>query len=101
MLTETAAALAAAGGTAVVQAMPGDGWETAKGHLAELIGRGDATRTGRAAERLERSRTELRPGREGTQADVWKMRLEDFLDENPDAEPELRDWVRGVRVGGL
>lgn len=59
MLTEALAALASAGGTAMVTAMVTDGWEDVKARCARLLGRGRARETEDAATRLEQSRAVL------------------------------------------
>ncbi|MER5883335.1 hypothetical protein ABT160_05865 [Streptomyces sp. NPDC001941] len=53
MLTEGCVALAAAGGTAVVQAAGTDAWSALRGRCAALLGRGDADGEQRARARLD------------------------------------------------
>ncbi|MBO0883329.1 MAG: hypothetical protein J2P17_23935, partial [Mycobacterium sp.] len=97
MLAEALAALASAGGTAVVSAMATDGWAAVRTRTARLFGRGDATREAAAAKRLERVRAELDKlsGAELAQARAqqeaaWATRLADLLEEQPESESELR-----------
>ena len=101
MIEETLASIA---GSALVTAMVTDAWETVRVRFARLLGRGPGG--ARAAEdRLEKSRAELSPlsGTELEQAKAaqeiaWRTRLADFLEEHPDAEPELRSLVAEVRA---
>ncbi|MGH3887065.1 MAG: hypothetical protein ACRDSZ_10955 [Pseudonocardiaceae bacterium] len=104
MLAEVLAALAAAGGTAVVGAMATDAWESARSGVARLLGRGadphrqeiikaqldeDAALLERVgdAER-EMVRQELEP--------VWRRRLATYLDQHPEAVEELRELVEQI-----
>ena len=105
MLTEIAAALAAAGGTAVVEAMATDAWESARSGIARLLGCGDdrhrreiiEAQLDEDAAMLERAdpgdseqvRQELEP--------VWRRRLATHLDQHPEALDELRELVEQVR----
>lgn len=100
MLSEALAALAAAGGTALVSAMATDGWTSAKQGFARLLGRGQPEQQEVAERRLERSRQELavRSGTELEQARIeqeaaWRLRLSDLLEDDPAAEAELRALV--------
>jgi hypothetical protein len=97
MLVETLAALAVAGGNALVSAMVTDGWEGVRERFARLLGRGDPKATGDAAARLEDSRVVL-AGRSGTDLEraqaeqeiAWRTRLADLLESHPESEDELR-----------
>jgi hypothetical protein len=55
MLTEALTALAAAGGTAVVQAAGKDAWTGFRGRVAKWFARGDTGREQVALERLDRT----------------------------------------------
>ncbi|MFJ3728727.1 hypothetical protein ACIPYQ_40035 [Streptomyces sp. NPDC090045] len=55
MLEEALAALAVAGGTAVVQAAGTDAWHGFQARVAHLLGRGDARRERAELERLDRT----------------------------------------------
>jgi hypothetical protein len=99
MLTETLIALAAAGGTALVEAAATDAWNTAKGGVARLFGR-DKQQVEILEARLEDTRTQLTAvpapqldqlRRRQTQA--WTTRLEDLLDEQPDAAGRLQELL--------
>jgi hypothetical protein len=100
MLGEALAAVAAAGGTALVSAMTTDAWTSAKQGFARLLGRGRPEGQEVAERRLERSRQEL-VGRTGAEAEraraeqeaAWRLRLSDLLEDDPAAEAELRVLV--------
>jgi hypothetical protein len=105
MLTEVLAALAAAGGTAVVQAMATDAWDWARLGVVRLLGRGQdshqleviETQLDEDAKLLERAgdnelvqvRQELTP--------VWRRRLAVLLEEDSEAADELRRLVEQIR----
>lgn len=105
MLAEFLAALAAAGGTAVVQAMATDAWESARSGVARLLGRGEdphrqeiiKAQLDEDAALLERAddveremvRQELEP--------VWRRRLATYLDQHPEAIEELRELIEQIR----
>ncbi|MFE1546349.1 hypothetical protein [Streptomyces sp. NPDC058718] len=87
LLAETMAALAAAGGGAVVQAAGTDAWYAVRQRVAELFGRGDAERGRAELERLDRTARALEPGavtdpdRElSRQEGVWQERFEVLLE---------------------
>ena len=105
MLVEGLAALAAAGGNALVSAMVTDGWEDVKSRFARLLGRGGGKATEAAAARLEQSRVLLAglsgPGLERARAEqeiAWRARLGDLLEQDPGAEKELRVLVARVQA---
>ncbi|WP_405526339.1 hypothetical protein OG592_02415 [Streptomyces avidinii] len=93
MLTETLAMLAAAGGTAVVQAAGKDAWEGFRQQLARWFGRGNPEREQAELERLEQSAQALEAA-EGTgteqvrirQEAIWQARIEGLLENLDDAE---------------
>ncbi|MCG3044024.1 hypothetical protein ACLIYM_07375 [Streptomyces fenghuangensis] len=62
MLEQALAALAAAGGTAVVQAAGTEAWTTVRDAVARWFGRGDERRERAELERLDRTAAELEPG---------------------------------------
>lgn len=105
MVVEALAALATAGGTALVGAMVTDSWEGARKRFARLLGRGNDKETEAAANRLEKSRGIL-TGLSGAdlekaqaeQAVVWRTRLGDLLEDHPDVEGELRALVAEVQA---
>ncbi|MCA2225141.1 hypothetical protein [Nonomuraea aurantiaca] len=109
MLSEALAALAAAGGTALVSAMSTDAWTAAKQGFARLLGRGEPEQQDVVEQRLERSRRELAgksdAALERARADqeaAWRLRLSDLLEDDPAVEADLRALVTalGARAPG-
>lgn len=112
MLAEALTALAAAGGTAVVQAAGKDAWAGFRARVAKWFARGDTEQEQVALERLDRTAAALEaagPGevervRAGQQAS-WQTRFEILLEglggqgEQQRAAAELRDVLADV-VGG-
>ncbi|MFF8376699.1 hypothetical protein ACF07V_11275 [Streptomyces sp. NPDC015661] len=104
MLTEALAAVAATGGTAVVQAVGTDAWTSMRARVATLLGRGDEQRSEHELERLDRTATvianadeeqldRVRTLQEGT----WQARLEDWLSSLDAAEREKAlEELRGI-----
>ncbi|MGC0334191.1 hypothetical protein RKD23_007181 [Streptomyces sp. SAI-170] len=95
MLPEALTALAAAGGTAVVQAAGTNAWEGFRQAVARWFGRGDDDRERVELERLDRSAAELTAVSEGgadrlrlRQEAVWQTRFEQLLEALPEAERE-------------
>jgi hypothetical protein len=105
MLAEALAALASAGGTALVSAMVTDGWESVKERFARLLGRGNPQAVKDVAARLEASHALLK-GQSGpalerarTEQEIaWRTRLADLLEDHPEAEDELRAAVTAVQA---
>ena len=94
--------LALAGNTLVAAAVT-DVWDTARHRFARLFGRGQPDSV--TERRLEATRSQLTAAApaelEQVQADLaskWALRLSDLLEENPDAEAELRALVDEIRV---
>ena len=111
MLTEALTALAAAGGTAVVQAAGKDAWAGFRARVAMWFARGDTEQEQVALERLDRTAAALEaagPGevervRAGQQAS-WQTRFEMLLEgldgqEQQRAGDELRDLLAGFAGG--
>lgn len=111
MLAEALTALAAAGGTAVVQAAGTDAWAGFRSRVAKWFARGDAEREDAAVERLDRTMAALEaagPGevervRAGQEAS-WQTRFEILLEslggeEQQCAVADLRDLVADVAGG--
>jgi hypothetical protein len=103
MLGEALSALASAGGTALVGAMVSDGWEGLRARFARLLGHGDATEIASAGVRLEEARVVLAElaGDELARAQaeqeiVWRTRLGDLLERDPQAAVELRALIAEV-----
>ena len=101
MLGESPLALVALAGQMVVAAADTDGWETVEHGYAQLLGCGDAEQTRLAEQWLKETREQL-AGRAGANAELirtalagrWAGRLADLLEENPDAETELRVLIQ-------
>ncbi|MGW6732966.1 hypothetical protein [Streptomyces sp. NPDC055013] len=102
MLTEALVALAAAGGTAVVQAAGTDAWSGLRQRVAQLLGRGDADREQVELDRLEQTAAALEAAGD-TEAErvqirhetAWQTRFEALLEtlnasERQEVETELR-----------
>jgi hypothetical protein len=105
VLTEAVTALASAGGSALATAMVTGGCEGVQARFADLFGRGDAKQADRAAGWLEQSWAALAglsgPGLEWAQVEqeiIWRTRLGDLLEQDPDAETELRALVAQVQA---
>lgn len=96
MLAEALLAVAAAGGTAVVQAAGTQAWEGLRNGLAQLLGRGETERERAEIERLDQTVVELAAAEESGEAErvrayqeaVWQTRLETLLEELPVRERE-------------
>lgn len=95
MLTEALAMLAAAGGTAVVQAAGNDAWIGFRQQLARWFGRGDTERERAELERLDQTAQALEQA-DGEQAEreqirqeaSWQTRIENVLESLDDQERE-------------
>lgn len=105
MAVETLAALATAGGTALVNAMVADGWHGIRQRFARLLGRGDDEEVRAADGRLEKSRETLvrlsganLERAQSEQAVVWRTRLIDLLEDHPEIQGELRSLVVEVQA---
>ncbi|RPE38925.1 hypothetical protein EDD90_1869 [Streptomyces sp. Ag109_O5-1] len=93
MLDQALAALAAAGGTAVVQAAGTDVWTALRQAVARWFGRGDEQRERAVLERLDQAARELQTAgaaeAEGVrilQEAVWQARIEALLESLGEAE---------------
>ncbi|MGH3151716.1 MAG: tetratricopeptide repeat protein, partial [Streptosporangiaceae bacterium] len=105
MLRESLLELTALAGQAVVEAAASDEWDTADAGLAELLGRGDARQTRLCERRFEETREQIlaaaKPDVELIRENLtvrWAGRLADFLEENPDAETDLRVLIQKIQV---
>jgi hypothetical protein len=105
MLGESLLALAELSGRIVVDAAATDGWERAERGFAQLLGCGDAGQARLAEQWLEETRKQLTRGsRADTElirtalAVLWAGRMADLLEENPDAEAELRALVQSIQA---
>lgn len=96
MLTEALAAVAAAGGSAVVQAAGTDAWTGLRQRVARLLGRGDTRREQAELERLDRTAQALEEADATGDAErahlrqeaSWQTRFESLLEnlENPEQQ---------------
>lgn len=97
MSGESVAALAAAGGLAVVQAAGTDAWAGVRRAVARLLGRGNPEQEALELERLDRTENALVSGgsRQVVEAErlrwegVWQTRLEALFENCPPAEAGL------------
>jgi len=103
-MLEWIAALALAGGTSLATAMAGDAWEGVRGTFGRLLGRGDTNQENRSLARLDASAATVAQAsaedREAVLSQVagqWQTRLQDFLEEYPEAREELEALVEQIR----
>ncbi|MGW0556690.1 CHAT domain-containing protein [Streptomyces sp. NPDC002926] len=95
MLTESLVALAAAAGTAVVQAVNSEAWAGLRHRIAAWLGRGDPLRERRELERLDRTAAELNSTSDSQARRlrfrlevVWQTRIEIFVEDLPEPEQQ-------------
>ncbi|MEC4573863.1 hypothetical protein [Streptomyces virginiae] len=93
MLVDTLAALAMAGGTAVVQAAGTEAWAGFRQAVAHWFGRGDAARAQAELERLDQTATALRTADPAqaerariSQEASWQARIEAMLENLDETE---------------
>jgi RNA polymerase sigma factor (sigma-70 family) len=104
MLAGRLLVLTALAGWMVVVAAATDDWDTARRGFVRLLGRGDAEQTGLTERRLEETRQQLigavpsAGSIRTTLAGQWADRLAELLEENPDAETELRALIREIQA---
>jgi hypothetical protein len=104
MLAEALLAIAAAGGTAVVEAAGTDAWTTVRQRAARLLGRDAPDRERAELERLDQTAAALEavePGEEASlrtrQEASWQTRFELLLESVDDAERDrLADGLRAL-----
>jgi hypothetical protein len=104
-LADSLMALASLAGNTLVAAAVTDAWENARRGVAQLLGRGDRDRTKIAERRLDETRGQLTAasGADLEQAQAvlaarWATRLADLLEEDPDAEADLRALVGQIQA---
>ncbi|QXE38687.1 hypothetical protein KQY30_35165 [Streptomyces sp. GMY02] len=107
-MLEWVAALALAGATTFTESMAEQAWQSTRDTLARILGRGSAEREQRALARLDESAAEVVRVSEADEADEaavlarvagrWETRLQDFLDEHPEARGELEALVSQARA---
>ena len=105
MLAEGTMALASLAGQTVVKAAVTDAWEAARRGFARLLGRGDPTQEQLAERRLDETREQLTEavgtGLEQARSALaarWATRLADLLEEDSDAEADLRTLVQQIQA---
>jgi len=111
VLAEALTALAAAGGTAVVQAAGKDAWAGFRARVAKWFGRGDTGREQVALERLDRTAAALeaagpgevervRAGQEASWQTMFELLLEGLDGQEQErAADELRDLLAALGGG--
>ncbi|MFE0893482.1 hypothetical protein ACFW4Q_31115 [Streptomyces rochei] len=94
-MSEALVALAAAGGTAIVQAAGTDAWMHLRARLARLVGRGGMDEERRALAQLDRTAavlatadSEVIGGLLARHEGIWQERLETLLESLPERERE-------------
>ena len=104
MLGESPLALAALAGRIMVDTAT-DERETAERRYVQLLSRGDATQAHRFEQWLAETREQLDRGSgadmeliRAALAGRWAGRWADLLEENPDAEADLRDLVQEIQA---
>lgn len=104
VVVEWVAALAAAGGSALVGAAATDAWQAARDGVLGLFGRAGDRRREVAAARLDADAAEIAAAEAGERDEVrarvlpgWQTRLADLLEEYPEAREELQAWVQRLR----
>ncbi|MFJ8210656.1 hypothetical protein [Streptomyces sp. NPDC096033] len=82
-----------------------DVWQSTKGRVARMLGRGDDRDEQRISVQLDRIPQQLEQAPEEQQervrtalADRWRVRLTELLEENPELENDLRALVEDVRA---
>ncbi|MFB7978516.1 hypothetical protein ACWF95_31760 [Streptomyces vinaceus] len=104
MLAEGLAALATAGGAAVVQAAGTSAWQGLQQSVAQWFARGDGDRERVELERLDRSAAALEAAQDDERVGVlsgqqgaWQARFEQALENLSDSErEEAADILRGL-----
>jgi hypothetical protein len=105
MLAEALSALAAAGGTALVGAMATDAWQTTRDGIGRLFGRGDTGRRTVIEAQLDEDAETVAHTEDAEREQarqelvlVWRRRLVQLLEEQPDTEAGLRDLIARVQA---
>ncbi|MFD0403102.1 hypothetical protein ACFVHI_34065 [Kitasatospora sp. NPDC127121] len=106
MLSETLSALAAAGGTGIVQAAGTDVWTAIRERIARLLGRGRTederlvqARLDRTSQELEAAAPQERAALAQRQEHTWQTRLADFLEGlEPAEQAQAAEQLRALLV---
>ena len=93
MVPEWIATLAGTGASTLVTAAATDVWQMARAGFVRLFGRGDAARAQLAEARLDELATARDHGEIGDQLVVWRTRLADLLQEDPNSAESLRALI--------
>ncbi|MFB9530604.1 hypothetical protein [Nonomuraea roseola] len=98
------AELAMAGAATVVGAMATDAWQSARSAAGRLFGQGDEGRREIAETRLDRAAAEVKVADPAHRDEVreriaasWQIRLADLIEEQPQAEAQLRRMIEDLR----
>lgn len=96
-------ALSTSGATALVKAAATDAWQEIRSGFRQLFGRGDPDRERLAERRLDDAAAKVEQADDGTREDVrtdqiavWRTRLADLLEEEPDQARALRMLIGRV-----
>ncbi|MGW1196569.1 hypothetical protein ACWD4B_12065 [Streptomyces sp. NPDC002536] len=97
--------LASTGALALVNAVATDAWQGARAGFLRLLGRGEAERERVVASRLDEVATQLERASEEHQDQVretllvvWRARLADLLEEQPDTVGEMLTLVAQLQA---
>jgi hypothetical protein len=97
--------LVVAGASALIGAIATDAWQTARSGFAKLLGRGDRQKQELADRRLDEAAAQVAQAGHDNQDRVrgellaaWQVRLQDLLEEHPDAMDELRILTAQVQA---
>ncbi|MEO3747989.1 hypothetical protein [Plantactinospora sp. B5E13] len=92
-------------GPTLVNLATTEAWQSARGGLVRLFGRGGERRQAAAERWVSQTVAEIEQAPEERRAEVrerlavaWQQRLTDLLDEYPEAAEELRVWVDQART---
>ncbi|MGH4010805.1 MAG: hypothetical protein ACRDTH_22045 [Pseudonocardiaceae bacterium] len=102
-MLEELAALASAGGAALVGAMATDAWQTARSGIAALLGRGTPVRQSAIEAQLDGNADLVARAEDPVQVretlvPLWQLELQELLRRNPEAADELRAVVARVQA---
>ncbi|MDV9169810.1 hypothetical protein R6V09_06625 [Streptomyces sp. W16] len=100
MISDWLTELAAAGSAALVAAASTDAWQTTRDRFVRILSRGDPDRVETASRRLDvlRHAAQTPDGDRGLAEArrTWQIRLQDLLEEHPEAADELRSTIASL-----